>query len=84
MRVRLRDKYFRLTFERLARTHDGLCDMAKRTIKVRASLRGERRLEVVIHELLHGCHWDLDEAAIEETAEDIARVLYRLGYRVTE
>jgi hypothetical protein len=84
MRVRLRDKYFKLTFERLPKTHDGACCMSTREIKVRTSLRGERRLEVVIHELLHGCHWDLDEAAIEETAEDLARVLWRLGYRETE
>ena len=81
MRIRLRDKYFRLSFDRLPKTHDGLCDMATRTIKVRKSLRGERQLDVIIHELLHGCHWDLDEAAIEETAEDLARVLWRLGYR---
>ena len=83
MRVRLRDKYFRLEFERLPPDADGLCDFHGRSIKVRKSLRGERQLEVIIHELLHGCHWDLDEQAITETAEDLARVLYRLGYRKT-
>ena len=83
MRVRLRDKYFRLDFERLPPNADGLCDFHGRSIKVRKSLRGERQLEVIIHELLHGCHWDLDEVAITETAEDLARVLYRLGYRKT-
>lgn len=81
MRIRLRDKYFRLDFERLPPNADGLCDLHGRSIKIRKSLRGERQLEVVIHELLHGCHWDLDEQAITETAEDLARVLYRLGYR---
>ena len=81
MRIRLRDKYFRLDFERLPPDADGLCDFHGRYIKVRKSLRGERQLEVIIHELLHGCHWDLDEQAITETAEDLARVLYRLGYR---
>lgn len=80
MRIRLRDKYFRLEFDRL-KTADGLCSMADRTIKIRKSLRGERQLDVIIHELLHGCHWDLDEQAITETAEDVARVLWRLGYR---
>ena len=83
MRVRLRDKYFRLDFERLPPNADGLCDFHGRSIKVRKSLRGERQLEVIIHELLHGCHWDLDEVAITETAEELARVLYRLGYRKT-
>jgi hypothetical protein len=81
MRVRLRDKYFKLSFERLPNTHDGQCDYHGREIKVRKSLKGERQLEVVIHELLHGCHWDLDEQAITETAEDLARILWRLGSR---
>jgi len=44
-------------------------------------LVGERRLEVLIHEMLHACYWDLDEEAIDITARDIARVLFRLGYR---
>ena len=83
MRIRLRDKYFRLDFERLPADADGLCDFHGRSIKIRKSLRGERKIEVVIHELLHGCHWDLDEQAITETAEDLARVLYRRGYRKT-
>lgn len=81
MRVRLRDKYFRLEFDKMPKTADGLCSMADRTIRIRKSLRGERQMEVIIHELLHGCHWDLDEQAITETAEDVARVLWRLGYR---
>ena len=81
MRVRLRNLYFSLDFERLPPDADGLCDFHGRSIKIRKSLRGERQLEVIIHELLHGCHWDLDEQAITETAEDLARVLYRLGYR---
>jgi hypothetical protein len=32
--------------------------------------------------MLHACHWDLDESAIEETATDIARALHRIGYRL--
>lgn len=79
--MRLRDKYFRLRFERLPPNADGLCDLYGRSIKIRKSLRGERQLEVIIHEVLHGCHWDLDEVAITETAKDLARVLWRLGYR---
>lgn len=84
MRIRLRDKYFRMEFVRLPPNTDGSCDMDCRHIKVRKSLRGERQLEVIIHELLHGCHWDLDEQAITETAEDVARVLWRLGYKIEQ
>ena len=83
MRIRIRGRYFTMTFERLPATHDGSCNYEGRKIKIRKTLRGERQLEVVIHELLHAAHWDLDESAVEETAEDLARVLYRLGYRRT-
>ena len=44
-------------------------------------LKGQDRLSVIIHELLHSCYWDMDEEAIHHPAEDIARVLWRLGYR---
>jgi len=84
MRIKLRNRYFRLAFDRLDRQTDGLCDMDERLIKVRKSLRGERQLEVIVHELLHGCHWDLDEIAITETAQDVARVLWRLGYKIEQ
>ena len=81
MRIRIRGRYFTMTFERLPATHDGSCNYEGREIKIRKTLRGERQLEVVIHELLHAAHWDLDESAVEETAEDLARVLWKLGYR---
>jgi len=32
-------------------------------------------LDLVIHESLHACLWDLDEEAVTETAWDIARLL---------
>lgn len=38
-------------------------------------------MEVFIHEALHASYWDLDEEAINEAGRDIARMLYRLGYR---
>ena len=82
MRVRIRDKYFAMSFERLPSDTDGLCDYYGRKIKIRKTLRAERQLEVIIHECLHAAHWDLDETAITETAEDLARVLWRLGYKI--
>jgi hypothetical protein len=81
MRVRIRGRYFNLSFDRLPPTHDGICNYADRQVKIRKTLRGERQLEVIIHELLHAAHWDLDETAVTETAEDLARILWRLGYR---
>ena len=52
-------------------------------IRIRQGLKGERELDTLIHELMHAAHWDLDEQAVNDTAEDIARVLWRLGYRRT-
>jgi len=44
-------------------------------------MRSKTTLEVLIHEALHAANWDLDEAAVQETAEDIAKILWKLGYR---
>lgn len=81
MRCRLRGRYWTIQRDKLPSSQDGLCDATTRTITVRRSLAGERELDVLIHEMLHACHWDLDEQAITETASDLARVLTRLGYR---
>jgi hypothetical protein len=81
MRCRLRGKYWRIEREKLPRKLDGLCNADERKITVQPSLSGERELDVLIHEMLHACHWDLAEESITETASDLARVLFRLGYR---
>ena len=81
MRCRLRKKYWTIRREKLPRKLDGLCDADHRTITVQPHLTGERELDVLIHEMLHACHWDLAEESITETASDLARVLFRLGYR---
>jgi hypothetical protein len=84
MRFRLRGRYWKIVRGKLDSQLDGLCDASNRTITVRPSLCGERELEVMIHEMLHACHWDLGDEAITETSEDLARVLFRLGYRKSE
>lgn len=38
-------------------------------------------LETIIHETLHACNWHASEELVETTARDIARFLWRLGYR---
>lgn len=84
MRVTLRGKTYTLVFIPMPRQIDGRCDAPttlKKRITIKKTLVGERRLEVLIHEMLHACYWDLDEEAIDITARDIARVLFRLGYR---
>jgi len=38
-------------------------------------------LETAIHEALHACSWRSQEQTVERTAKDIARFIWRLGYR---
>lgn len=42
---------------------------------------GEEELATVLHELGHAAFWDLKEEAIDEASIDIARALWRMGYR---
>lgn len=63
----------------------GECDAPNKkhkSIRLRKRLSSPKvELENWLHETLHACLWDLDEEAIEETAEDISRFLWKLGYR---
>ena len=85
-RVKIRGKYWWLKFVTAKETHGhlGECDhptVSEKSIRIRKTLKGENRLDTIIHELLHAGQWDLNEEAVEELASDIARVLTALGYR---
>ena len=63
---------------------DGSCsdpNSPGKTIHYSVGLRGELRLDVLIHEMLHACFWDVREEGIEEAATDISHCLWRIGYR---
>ena len=53
----------------------------RKEIRVRSTLRGEERLEVVLHECLHAADWHKDEEWVERLAVDLAKILWKLGYR---
>ncbi len=55
-----------------------------RTIRYFSGLKGERRLDVLIHEMLHACFWDVSEEGIEQSASDIARALWRFGWHMSD
>jgi len=55
--------------------------MKAREIRMRKGLSGLMCLDTLVHEALHACLWDIDEEAVRESAGDIARLLWRLGYR---
>lgn len=86
MRIHLGGKAWQLEPRaKLPADRDGDCDPPSKpgkSIRIRAGLRGVHRLEVEIHELLHAADWSKDEAWVEATAHDLARILWRLGYRL--
>jgi hypothetical protein len=55
---------------------DGPTERNKR-IQVLRTLKGVDLLEVLIHEGLHACLWDLDEEAVGEIAVDLARMIFK-------
>lgn len=84
MLVTLANRRWRLLFANPGNGNDGICDPPStphKAIRIRPSLsRYPTRLaEVVIHECLHAEGWPLDEDFVTQAAEDIARVLDRLG-----
>ena len=86
MIVRLMGKHWRWddAATDLPRTWDGRCDtpdVKRKVIKLRRGLKGERHLEVSLHEMIHACDPTKDEYAVTEMARDMQRVLWRLGYR---
>lgn len=51
-------------------------------IRIRATLRDQELMRVLIHEMMHACLWDLAEEAVDETSADLATALYGMGYRL--
>ena len=61
---------------------DGNCDTDDHYwLIIERDLSKRVGLETAIHEALHACRWTAREKAVETTARDIARFLWRLGYR---
>jgi len=84
MRIRLGGKYWRLRFAANMRDYGDMVDPGKasgRLIRI-GTWQGEAdRLDTVLHEALHAIRPELDETAVDATARDISRLLWRLGYR---
>ncbi len=53
-------------------------DQPGKEIRISSSLRGEQRLEVLLHELLHAAGWHIDESFVEQFAADAARAIWRV------
>ena len=66
---------------------DGDCDPPKRvcdpSMHINLDPDGTRRfLETVVHEALHASHFSCSEERITQTAYDVSRFLWRLGFRL--
>lgn len=83
MKIKMRGKVWELVRKRMRLT-DGKCDnptTPSKRIYINSSLKGERELDAIIHELIHAAHLDLAEEAVNEYSTDLARALWRIGYR---
>ena len=86
MHVRLCGKRWKLRFTAL-QNNRGECDgptIAGKEIRIDRRLKGMERLEILIHECLHAIDWRADEEHVAQSAADLARTLWRLGYRGTD
>lgn len=84
MRVRLGNRYWTLRFSGNLKDFGSMQDGGtadSRIIRI-GTWQGEQdTLDTVIHEALHCSRPELDEQAVDSTARDISRLLWRLGYR---
>jgi len=84
--VTILEKTWQLVFsKRINKKNDrGLCDdhasYKNPKIHIKRDLRGEERLEVLIHEMMHAANWPLDEGFVSKFSKDAARELVKLGY----
>lgn len=85
--VTILGKRWRLRFTRLAKGTDGECDHPStpgKEIRVRKGMSEQDTLETIVHECLHAADWHRSEPWVEEVGRDVARLLWRLGYRRKE
>jgi hypothetical protein len=86
MNIRLRGKYWELVRSINMSARGDIDNPSTKAKKIRISNKvedeTEELLEVVIHECLHGLVWDLSEESVSESAQDLAKILYRLGARI--
>jgi hypothetical protein len=83
MQVTLCKKRWKLRYTTL-HLNRGECDaphVKNKEIRIDKRLSGQEELEVLLHEAMHGCDWRADEEHVARSSEDIARMLWKLGYR---
>ena len=89
MHIQIAGKRWRIKFVPRSRRRGwfGQCtdpDAPHRTITIESGHKPITELDTIIHEALHASLAPLDEQYVRQTATDIARLLWRLGWRKTE
>jgi hypothetical protein len=83
MKIKILNKVWELIFCPNLKNR-GNCDSPcsrNKKITIWKGLKGEEELEILIHEMLHAAFWQIDEHYIAEASKDIAKVLWKLGYK---
>jgi hypothetical protein len=84
--ITLNGKRWRLEFRSLKGKNDALCDPPttprKAIVIHRPTMKTPKRfMELLLHEGLHAQCWPLDEEFVRQAAEDLARLLWVMGFR---
>lgn len=84
MVVTIRGKRWKVVFTRLSRGTDGECDEPRerrKEIRISTRLGEQDTLETIVHEVLHAADFDKKEEWADDVGRNLARLLWRLGYR---
>lgn len=86
MRVYIKGKSWKIVFTNMKRGLIGDCtdpNLPHRTIRINRNSSQLHLLEAVCHEVVHANCWDLSEETVEELGESLAKILHKLGARIT-
>jgi hypothetical protein len=85
VKLRVNGKVWNLEFQPTPCVEDEKClgfcerpDKKNKKIVIKESLRGEKLLEILIHEQLHAALWVADEEWVQEVGVDLARNIRRV------
>ncbi len=83
---RFRNNRYNIEVKNL-KDHFGRCDAPdtkQKKILINPNQSGEKLLATLLDEAIHACMFDIDNDVVDEISDDIARFLWRAGYRLVE
>jgi hypothetical protein len=81
----INDKRWLWRYSSLRGMAAGWTEYTKRKILIHKGLRGRKRLEIELHEGLHATlGHTISEEAVTDSAKDLAKILWSLGYRIQD